>query len=98
MESGISTNKNPVNGNSENRYKHNIKIKNKREVEFRNKQEKNVHVREKLREKRLQSEKDRGITLVALVITVVILIILATVAVNLTIGENGIITQAYEAK
>ena len=101
MKSGISTNKNPVNGNNknnENRNKHNIKIKNKREVEFQNKQEKNVNVREKLREEKLQSEKDKGITLVALVITVVILIILATVAVNLTIGENGIITKAYEAK
>jgi len=36
----------------------------------------------------------KGITLIALVITVVILIILAGVAVNLAIGENGIFNKA----
>ena len=39
-----------------------------------------------------------GITLVALVITIVILIILATVAINATFGENGLIKKAQEAK
>lgn len=39
-----------------------------------------------------------GITLVALVITIVILIILATVAINFTFGENGLITMANIAK
>ena len=45
-----------------------------------------------------KSEKDNGITLVALVITVIIIIILATVTLNFTFGENGIITKANQAK
>ena len=36
-----------------------------------------------------KSEKDNGITLVALVITVIIIIILATVTLNFTFGENN---------
>ena len=39
-------------------------------------------------------KNEKGITLVALVVTVVILLILAGVALNLVIGENGIITKA----
>lgn len=42
-------------------------------------------------------KRTRGITLVALVITIVILIILATVAINVTVGENGLIKKAQEA-
>ena len=45
-----------------------------------------------------KSEKDNGITLVALVITVIIIIILATVTLNFTFGEDGIITKANQAK
>ena len=40
----------------------------------------------------------RGVTLIALVITIIILIILAGVAINALVGENGIITQAQKAK
>jgi len=40
----------------------------------------------------------KGITLIALVITVIILIILAGVAINLTIGENGIFSKAKYAR
>ena len=43
-------------------------------------------------------KKEKGITLVALVITIVILIILATVTINATFGENGLIKKAQEAK
>ncbi len=42
--------------------------------------------------------KQRGITLIALVITIIVLIILAGVAINALVGENGIITQAQKAK
>ena len=42
--------------------------------------------------------ENRRITLIALVITIVILIILAAVAINLTIGENGILSRAKDAK
>ena len=42
--------------------------------------------------------KQKGITLIALVITIVVLIILAGVGINLTIGENGILTRAKNAR
>ena len=43
-------------------------------------------------------KNQKGITLISLVITIVILIILAGVAINMTLGENGIFTKAQEAK
>ena len=43
-------------------------------------------------------KKERGITLVSLVVTIIILIILAGVSINLTLGKNGIITIAKQAK
>ena len=43
-------------------------------------------------------KKQKGITLVALVITIVIIIILATVAINFAFGENGLIEKAELAK
>ena len=46
--------------------------------------------------KKLKEEK--GITLVALVITIIILIILATVAINFAFGNNGLINRAEDAK
>ena len=39
----------------------------------------------------------KGITLIALVITIVVLIILAGVAISLSLGENGIFTTAQQA-
>ena len=39
----------------------------------------------------------RGITLIALVITIIILLILAGITLNLTLGQNGIITRAQQA-
>ena len=43
-------------------------------------------------------KKQRGITLIALVITIIILIILAGVSINLIFDENGILTKAKTAK
>ena len=40
----------------------------------------------------------KGITLVALVVTIVVLLILAGVSINLVLGDNGIISKAQEAK
>ena len=40
----------------------------------------------------------KGITLIALVITIVIMLILAGISINLVVGQNGIISRAKEAK
>ena len=42
--------------------------------------------------------KNKGITLVALVVTIVAIIIIAGISINLLLGENGILTKAKEAK
>lgn len=39
-----------------------------------------------------------AITLVALVITIIIMLLLAVVAIQLTIGENGLIAKSTQAK
>ena len=43
-------------------------------------------------------KNERGITLVALVITIIVLIILATVAISFAFGNNGLVNRAEEAK
>ena len=43
-------------------------------------------------------KRNNGITLIALVITIVVLIILASVAITLSLGENGIFKKAAKAK
>lgn len=43
-------------------------------------------------------KNQKGITLVALVITIIVLIILAGVTISLLIGDNGIINKAKEGK
>ena len=40
---------------------------------------------------------NKGITLVALVITVIVLLILASVGIGAIVGEDGLITKAQEA-
>lgn len=42
--------------------------------------------------------KEKGITLIALVITIVVLLILAGISLNLVLGENGIVTKAKDAR
>ncbi len=39
----------------------------------------------------------KGITLVALVVTIIILLIIAGITINLTVGQSGILTRAQEA-
>ena len=43
-------------------------------------------------------KKEKGITLIALVVTIIVLIILAGVSINLVLGENGIVNKAQKAK
>ena len=43
-------------------------------------------------------KKERGITLVALVVTIVVLLILAGITVTMLVGDNGIIKKALKEK
>ena len=43
-------------------------------------------------------KKNTGITIISLVVTIIILIILAGISINMLVGDNGIITQAQNAK
>ena len=43
-------------------------------------------------------KKDSGITLVTLAVTILIIIILAGVTINATLGDNGLLKQAQDAK
>ena len=43
-------------------------------------------------------KSESGITIIALVVTIVILIILAGISINLTLGQDGLITKAKQAK
>ena len=42
-------------------------------------------------------KKERGITLIALVVTIIVLLILAGVAISLTIGQGGLFQRAENA-
>ena len=46
----------------------------------------------------MKIKSQSGITLVALVVTIVVLLILAGVSINLVLGENGLISNAKEAR
>ena len=45
-----------------------------------------------------KNQKTKGITLIALVITIIVLLILAGVSIAMLTGQNGILTQAQNAK
>ena len=53
---------------------------------------------EKLRVKSTKFGEFRGITLISLIITIIILIILVGIAINLSLGENGLFNKAQYAK
>ena len=46
----------------------------------------------------IQQKKEKGITLIALVITIIVLLILAGVTIATLTGDNGILTKTNEAK
>ena len=52
----------------------------------------------KRKESKFASKNSRGITLIALVVTITVLIILATVSINTVLGNNGIISRAQKAR
>ena len=45
-----------------------------------------------------KNQKDKGITLIALVVTIVILLILAGISISMLTGQNSILNRAKEAK
>ena len=48
--------------------------------------------------KEIKNKQEKGITLIALVVTIVVLLILAGVSLSLVLNNNGIISRAKEAK
>lgn len=50
------------------------------------------------KEKRFNIKESKAITLISLVITIVLLIILAGIAINFSIGQNGLFNKAKQAK
>ena len=48
-------------------------------------------------EYKMLHRRNKGITLIALVITIIVLLILAGVSINILIGENGLLTKSQDA-
>lgn len=46
----------------------------------------------------MREQKNSGITLIGLIVTIIVLLILAGVAISVLVGENGILNQAKNAK
>ena len=46
----------------------------------------------------ISSKEERGITLIALVVTMVVLLILAGITISLVFGSNGVIKKAQDSK
>ena len=51
-----------------------------------------------MKQKEIKKLRNKGITLIALVITIIVLLILAAVSIAMLTGQNGILTQAQNAK
>ena len=47
---------------------------------------------------KINNRQEKGITIIALVVTIVVLVILAGITLNAVIGEDGIIFQAKDTK
>lgn len=45
-----------------------------------------------------KTKENAGITLIALVVTIVVLLILAGISINYVLGENGIVRKAQNAR
>ena len=53
---------------------------------------------EMMKEKMESKNKQKGITLIALVVTIIVLLILAGISINALTGQNGILNRAVESK
>ena len=47
---------------------------------------------------KIKNKQEKGITLIALVVTIVVLLILAGVSISLVLNNNGVISKAKDAK
>ena len=47
--------------------------------------------------KKLKIKQEKGITLIALVVTIVVLLILAGVSISLVLNNNGVISKSKDA-
>ncbi len=70
---------------------------------YKRNKEKKVNCRAKIKKKERsdfmkQIKEENGITLIALVVTIVVLLILAGISINAIIGDNGIVGKAKEAQ
>jgi len=72
-------------------------MKNLEEKQDRNMKEK-INLKSKTIRLKELKKSSKGITLIALVITIIVLLILAGVSIAMLTGDNGILTQATEAK
>ncbi len=73
-----------------------MKLKHKKEMELKSKV---ISLRDKKQKKSNTINKlQKGITLIALVITIIVLLILAGVSIATLTGDNGILTKAQTAK
>lgn len=59
---------------------------------------KKVKEKKNTKERRIKKMGNKGITLIALVITIIVLLMLAGVTIATLTGDNGILTQAGNAK
>ena len=51
-----------------------------------------------MKNKKIKNKQEKGITLIALVVTIVVLLILAGVSISLVLSNNGVISKAKDAK
>ena len=78
------------------RHKNKVKKEGGREKDEKQKnKERRIY---KMKQKEIKKLRNKGITLIALVITIIVLLILAGVSIAMLTGENGILTQAQNAK
>jgi hypothetical protein len=71
-----------------------------RDLDFTKKEKIKTNLAEKKQDKFvfLYAYENKGITLIALVISIIVILILAGIALNVTIGNNGIISKVQTAK
>lgn len=73
-------------------------IRNKKHRKGFEKMNKRIKKAESLTAVHTSDFKEKGITLIALVVTIVVLLILAGISINLLLGENGLINKSKYAK